>query len=156
MDDCDVTHVMGSLYLLYKSHVSELRKTGYSAEKAFWLHFTCLPFLPWDDQATDQINLSQVLQLYVGIHQFNTNNRLKPMDIPAFIELLIDRYKMAKDIVTMEDESRRNLELGQLALPGERDTAKLTQAGSIVLHTVIQWQKQQGQERLPCRLVEDV
>lgn len=156
MDDNSKTNVIGSLYLLYKSHVSELCKVGYSIEHAFWLDFACLPFLPWDDQAKDQINLSQVLELYVGIYQFNTNSSLQPMDIPAFINLLIDRYRMAKDIVAMEDKSRRSLELGKFALPGEKDAAKLKLAGSIVFHTIEEWQKQQGRERLPCRLVEDI
>lgn len=156
MDDNSIANVLGSLYLLFKSHVNEVCKIGYSFEQAFWLNFACLPFLPWDDQAKDQINLSQVLKLYVGIYQFNTNNSLQPTDITAFINLLIDRYKMAKDIVAMENKSLRSLELGKFALPGEKDTAKLILAGSIVLNTIIEWQKQQGQDMLPCKLVEDI
>jgi hypothetical protein len=156
VDNNSKTDVLGSLYLLYKSHVNEISKLGYSIEQAFWLDFACLPFLPWDDQAKDKINLSQVIKLYIGIYQFNTNNSLKPMDIPTFMNLLIDRYKMAKDIVAMEDKSRQSLELGKFALPGEKDTKKLMFAGSIVFRTIIEWQKQQGQEKLPCKLVEDI
>ena len=94
--------------------------------------------------------------MYLGIHQFNTDNALKPQAIPAFIELLIDRYKMARNLVGIQEESRLTLELGRFALPGEQDTAKLNQAASIVLCTITEWQKQSGQERLPCRLMEDI
>lgn len=156
MNEDGIAHVLGWLYLLYKYQAQELRKMGYSCAQAFWLNFACLPFLPWDRKAQDQVTLTQVLQLYLGIHQFNTDNALKPQAIPAFIELLIDRYKMARNLVGNQEESRLTLELGRFALPGEQDTAKLNQAASIVLSTIAEWQKQSGQERLPCRLMEDI
>jgi hypothetical protein len=156
VNEDDVTHVLGWLYLLYKYQTQELRKLGYSCAQAFWLNFACLPFLPWDQKARDQVTLTQVLQLYLGIHQFNTDNALKPQAVPAFIELLIDRYKMARNLVGIQEESRLTLELGRFALPGEQDPAKVNQAGLIVLCTITEWQKQSGQDRLHCRLMEDI
>lgn len=64
--------VLASLYLLYKSHAEELKKAGYSQEEAFWLNFACLPFLPWTEQSENEIRLTQVVRLYLGIYQFNT------------------------------------------------------------------------------------
>jgi hypothetical protein len=148
--------VLASLYLLYKAHAEELKKGGYSQEEAFWLNFACLPFLPWDGESKDEIRLSQVVRLYLGIYQFNTDSAIKAEGVPAFVELLIDRYRMAKDIVSIEDEEQLRMELGRFALPHQGDTAKLSEAGSIVLLTIAEWRSQTGQERLPCRLVEDV
>jgi hypothetical protein len=148
--------LLGSLYLLFKFHAEELQKVGYTHKEAFWLNFTCLPFLPWDDQSLDKINLTEVLRLYLGIYQYNTNASISPEDVPAFLELLADRYRMAKDIVAIKDQSQMQVELGRLALPEERDIGKLTRAASIVLHTITEWQSQIGEERLPCMLAEDI
>ncbi len=156
MDRPEQVQVLGSLYLLYKSHSMQLQAVGYTKTEAFWLNFACLPFLPWAEQSQDQLKLTQVLRLYLGIHQYNTGGDLKPEAVPAFLELLADRYRMAKDIAAVEDASQRERELGRFALPGERDRARSTRAASIVLHTIAEWQKQEGQDRLPCALVEDI
>ena len=112
--------------------------------------------MPWDKESQDEVSLSQVLRLYVGIYQYNTNNSLKVEDIPRFFELLIDRYRMAKNIVDIEDPSRLTMELGRFALPGKNDPLKQAEAATIVLHTIVELQKQRGRELLPCRLVEDI
>jgi len=148
--------LLGSLYLLYKFHAEELAKVGYTTKEAFWLNFTCLPFLPWDDQSGDKIYLTEVLRLYLGIYQYNTKSSISPENVPAFLEMLVDRYRMGKNIVTIKDQSQVNIQLGRLALPEERDTDKLTRAASIVLHTIAEWQSQMGQQRLPCMLAEDI
>jgi len=148
--------LLGSLYLLYKFHAEELQKVGYTPKEAFWLNFTCIPFLPWDDRSQDKINLTEVLRLYLGMYQYTTNGSISPENVPAFLELLADRYKMAKDIVSVKDQSQIEIQLGRLALPEERDITKLTKAASIVLHTISEWQSQIGQDRLPCMLVEDI
>jgi hypothetical protein len=111
--------LLGSLYLLYKFHAEELAKVGYTPKEAFWLNFTCLPFLPWDDQSGDKIYLTEVLRLYLGIYQYNTKSSISPENVPAFLEMLVDRYRMAKDIVAIKDQSQRNIQLGRLALPEE-------------------------------------
>jgi hypothetical protein len=148
--------VLGSLYLLYKSHSAQLQAAGYSKIEAFWLNFGCLPFLPWARQAPDRLHLTQVLRLYLGIYQYNTGSDLKPEAIPAFLELLADRYRMARKIAALQDAAHLETELGRFALPGERDTTRTTKAASIVLHTIAEWQKQTGADRLPCMLVEDI
>lgn len=148
--------LLGSLYLLYKFHAEELRKAGYTPKEAFWLNFTCLPFLPWDRRSEAKINLTEVLRLYLGIYQYSTNNSISPEDVPAFLELLADRYKMAKGIVSVKDQSQMTIQLGRLALPEERNIVRLTRAASILLHTVNEWQSQIGQDRLPCMLLEDI
>jgi hypothetical protein len=148
--------LLGSLYLLYKFHAEELRKGGYTPKEAFWLNFTCLPFLPWDQRSEKKINLTEVLRLYLGIYQYNTDDSIRPEDVPAFLELLVDRYRMTKDIVAIKDQSQMKVELGRLALPEERDIIRLAMAASIVLHTITEWQSQIGEERLPCMLAEDI
>ena len=147
---------LGSLYLLYKSHSAQLEAVGYTKTEAFWLNFGCLPFLPWAKQSENRLNLTQVLRLYLGIHQYNTGGVIKPEAIPAFLELLVDRYRMAKDIAAIEDPSQLEMELGRFALPGEHDVARTTRAASIVPHTMAEWQRQTGDDRLPCMLVEDI
>jgi hypothetical protein len=147
---------LGSLYLLYKAHSAQLQAVGYTKTEAFWLHFGCLPFLPWAGHAQDQIRLTEVLRLYLGIYQYDTDDDLQPEAIPAFLQLLADRYRMAKDIAAIPDASQRERELGRFALPGEHDIARAARAASIVLHTMAEWEKQEGQDRLPCRLIEDI
>jgi hypothetical protein len=156
MDRQQQVQSLGSLYLLYRSHSAQLEAVGYTKEEAFWLNFACLPFLPWAEQSEDRLNLTQVLRLYLGIHQYNTGGAVRPEAIPAFLELLVDRYRMAKDIAAIEDVSQLETELGRFALPGEHDTARATRAASIVLHTIAEWQRQQPGDRLPCMLVEDI
>ncbi len=124
--------------------------------EAFWLHFACLPFLPWAEHSENRLGLTEVLRLYVGIYQHNMNGDIKPEAISAFLELLVDRYRMAKDIGSREDGSQLEMELGRFALAGEHDTDRRVRAASIVLHTIVEWRKQTGEDPLPCMLVEDV
>ncbi len=156
MDESQQVEVLGSLYLLYKSHSEQLQAVGYTPLEAFWLNFGCLPFLPWAERSQDRLNLTQVLRLYLGIYRYNMGSTLKPEAIPAFLELLADRYRMARKIAALEDASQMERELGRSALPGEHDPARTTRAASIVLHTIAEWQKQTGDDRLPCMLVEDI
>jgi hypothetical protein len=155
MDQEQQVEALGSLYLLYKAHSAQLEAVGYTPTEAFWLNFVCLPFLPWAEQSKDQLNLTAVLRLYVGIYQHNTGDHLKPEAVPAFLELLVDRYRMARDIAAIEDAAELQRELGRFALPEEQDTARTTRAAAIVLQTIAEWQEQTGDERLPCMLVED-
>lgn len=148
--------VLGSLYLLYRTHSARLQEVGYTRTEAFWLNFTCLPFLPWAEQSENQLNLSEVLRLYLGIYQYNTGSDITAEAIPSFLELLLDRYWIAKNTVAVEDASQVERELGHLALPGEHDAVRTTRAASIVLETIAEWQRQEGENRLPCMLVEDV
>ncbi len=147
---------LGSLYLLYKSHSAQLQAVGYTKTEAFWLNFGCLPFLPWAERSANRLHLTQVLRLYLGIYQYNTGADIQPEAVPAFLELLVDRYRMARKMAAIEDASQLERELGRFALPGEDDTARTTRAAAIVLHTIAEWQKQTGDERLPCMLVEDM
>jgi hypothetical protein len=147
---------LGALYLLYRSHTVQLQAAGYTKREAFWLHFGCLPFLPWAQHSENQLGLTEVFRLYLGIYQYDTDDDIKPEAIPAFLHLLVDRYRMAKDIATIADTSQLERELGRFALPGEHDIARTTRAASIVLHTIAQWQKQAGEDCLPCRLIEDI
>ncbi len=147
---------LSSLYLLYKSHSTQLQAAGYTPKQAFWLHFGCLPFLPWARQSERRLYLSQVLRLYLGIHQYYVRDEIKPEGIPAFLELLADRYRMAKDIAAIDDASQLAMELGRFALPEEQDAVRTAKAASIVLHTIAEWQKQTGRDRLPCMLVDDI
>ncbi len=156
MDRPQQVQTLGSLYLLYKSHSVQLQAVGYTKMEAFWLNFACLPFLPWAEQSEDRLKLTQVLRLYLGIHQYNMGGDLKPEAIPAFLELLADRYRMARKIAAVEDACQRERELGRFALPGERDSTRSTKAASIVLHTIAEWQEQKEPDRLPCMLVEDI
>ncbi len=156
MDREEQLQALGSLYLLHRFHASELQKAGFTKMEAFWLNFASLPFLPWDSASEDQLHLTQVLRLYVGIHQYNAPGVLKPEAVPAFLELLADRYRMARDIAAIEDPSRQEVELGRFALPGEKDPARIAKAVSIVRCSITEWQKQEGEDRLPCSLVDDL
>jgi hypothetical protein len=147
---------LGSLYLLYRFHAAELQKVGFTNTEAFWLNFASLPFLPWDTLSENRLHLTPVLRLYLGIYQYNAPDPLKPEAIPAFLELLADRHRMAKHIASIEDASQREVELGRFALPGEKDTARIARASSIVLHSIAEWQRQEGEDRLPCVLVDDL
>src|SRR5512146_1495339 len=156
MDKQQQMEALGSLYLLYKSHSEQLQAAGYTPTEAFWLNFACLPFLPWAERSQDRLHLTAVLRLYLGIYQHNTGENIQPEALAAFLELLVDRYWLAKDIDAREDASQRARQLGRLALPGEHDTARTAQAAAIVLQTVAEWQKQTGDDRLPCMLMEDI
>jgi hypothetical protein len=147
---------LGSLYLLYKSHSAQLQEVGYTGTEAFWLNFGCLPFLPWAEQSKNRLTLTQVLRLYLGIYQHSAGGDVRPEAVAAFLELLADRYRMAKQIATIEDASQLERELAHIALPGEHDPARAARAGSIVLHTIAEWRKLTGNDRLPCMLVEDI
>lgn len=124
--------------------------------EAFWLSFASLPFLPWDRSSEKRLLLTQVLRLYLGIYQYNAPGLLKPEAVPAFLELLADRYRMAKQIAAIEDPSQLEVELGRFALPGEKDSARIARASSIVRCSIAEWQKQEGEDRLPCALVDDL
>ena len=112
--------------------------------------------LPWNESSENEIPLTEVVRLYLGIYQFNTASAIKPENVPPFIELLIDRYRMAKDLVLIEDEEQLKMELGRFVLAHQGDPPRLIRAGSIVLATIAEWRSQTGEERLTCRLVEDV
>lgn len=147
---------LGSLYLLHKFNTAELQKVGFAKLEAFWLSFTAVPFLPWDTLSPDTLHLTQVLRLYLGIYQYNALGTLKPEAVPAFLELLADRYRMARQIASTEDRQQLAVELGHFALPGERDAARIAKASSVLFHSIAEWGKQEGEERLPCTLVDDV
>ena len=148
--------VLGSLYLLYRAHARGLCGVGYSREEASWLHCACLPSLPWQMQAKEKITLTQILRLYVGIYQYEWRDVIEPEHVPAFLELLIDRYRMAAQIMSTGDPQASYDELARFALPGVSDVAKLGQAAGIVRHTIGEWQTQGADERLPCALVDDI
>lgn len=152
----DLIDLIGSLYLLSRAHISKLRGSGYPFKEAFWIDFACLPFLPWDCESTKELHLSQVIRLYLGIWQFGTRESIKPEHSPAFIEILIDRYRMVQAISATENPRLLKIEIGRLALPGEKDLEKLSQAGSIVLATAEEFAEQRKKHCLPCRLVDDV
>lgn len=155
--ECSIrTQILASAYLLYKYHARELQKAGFSVLDAFWLNLTCLPFLPWDEDAADKILLSEILRLYVGIYQYSTQGSLRPEDLPAFIELLADRYRMAKEIVSGDQGQDAYVDLVRFVLPRETDAARCRDAAAIVMSTIVAWQEQTGQERLPCALWEDI
>ena len=156
MDREEQVQTLGSLYLLHKFHAAALQKVGFTPIEAFWLNFASLPFLPWDTSSENRLSLTQVLRLYLGIYQYNALGVLKAESIPAFLELLADRYRMAKQIASTEDASQLEVQLGRFALPGEKDTARIMKASSIVLHCIAEWQKQEGEDRLPCVLIEDL
>ena len=156
MDQQQQVEALGSLYLLYKAHSAQLEAVGYTLTEAFWLNFVCLPFLPWAEQSRDRLKLTAVLRLYVGIYQHNTGNSLKPEAVPDFLELLVERYRLAREFAALEDTAELQRQLGRFALPGEHDTARATRAAALVLQTIAEWQKQTGNERLPCMLVEDI
>jgi hypothetical protein len=71
------SEILAALYLLYKDHFRNLQNAGYSHKEGFWLGFACLPFLPWDERAEDEIRLSQVLRLYSGIYQYYVDATIK-------------------------------------------------------------------------------
>jgi hypothetical protein len=156
MDKRQQVEVLGSLYLLYKSHSAQLQAAGYTPTEAFWLNFGCLPFLPWAGQSEHRLHLAAVLRLYLGIYQHNTGNEVRPEAVAAFLELLVARYRMAREIAAIEDTAQLERELGRFALPGEHDAARTARAGSMVLHTIAEWRKLTGEDRLPCMLVEDI
>ena len=108
-----------------------------------------MPFLPWNEQSEYEISLNQILKLYLGIYQFDIDKSFKAEDVPAFIELLIDRYHMAQDIASIEDTSQLEIKLGYFALPGENEITKLAHAGSIVLNTLVEWRSQRGKDPYP-------
>jgi hypothetical protein len=147
---------LGSLYLLYKSHSAQLQEVGYTQTEAFWLNFGCLPFLPWAEQSKERLTLTQVLRLYLGIYQYSAGGEIRPEGVAAFLELLADRYRMVREIAARADASQVASELGRFALPGDRDAARTTRAGALVLHTIAEWRKLTGDNRLPCMLVEDI
>ena len=60
---------MISLYEFYTEHTTALQNVGYGRSEAFWIHFGCLPFLPWDDQSENKMNLSRLRR---GLFDFST------------------------------------------------------------------------------------
>jgi len=156
MDRAEQVQTLGSLYLLYKLHAAALQEVGFTPKEAFWLNFASLPFLPWDTSSENKLHLTQVLRLYVGIYQHNVPGVLKPEAIPAFLELLADRYRMAKQMASIQDASQQEIALRRFALPREKNAAKIAKASSVVLHSIAEWQKQEGEDRLPCVLIEDL
>ena len=149
------TQTLASLYLLYKHQATELQEAGFSPKEAFWLHFGCLPSLPWDEQAQEKIPLTQILRLYVGTYQHDVDDGLDPEGAAEFPQLLIDRYRMARETASDADPLHRQRKLGSFLLPGTISACKAAVAVSILLHTLTEWQKQDGNERLPCALVDD-
>jgi PAS domain S-box-containing protein len=149
------SEIITSLYVFYKDHVKQLQNAGYSPKEAFWLNFACLPFLPWDEKSENEICLSQVLTLYFGIYRSHVDSNIKPDDQPAFIEMLKDRFNMVQNIISTVNPPRLQLELGRFVLPDQSDEIKWAYAGSIVLNTKLEWEKQQRHYPIPCKLVED-
>lgn len=147
---------MISLYEFYMEHTAALQNVGYSRREAFWLHFGCLPFLPWDDQSENKIRLSQVFSLYASIYRDNIDGGVKAEDEPAFIKLLEERYRMVLDLISTENTMELALELGRFVLPGQNDATKCTYTGLIVLNTKDEWEQLRREDTIPCKLVEDV
>jgi len=151
----DSSEVTTSLYKFYKDHVEQLRDAGYSPKEAFWLDFACLPFLPWDEHAENEIRLSQVLRLYFRIYSSSIDSNIKPEDKPAFIDLLKDRYDMVRNIISTVASSQLQLELGRFILPDHNDDEMWVHAGLVVLNTKFEWEEQRRQNPIPYRLVND-
>lgn len=147
---------MISLHEFYTEHTTALQNVGYSRREAFWLHFGCLPFLPWDDQSESQIKLSQVFSLYASIYRDEIDNDVKAEDEPAFIKLLEERYRMVLDLLSTENTMQPALELGRFVLPDQNDDTKCTYAGLIVLNTKDEWEQLRREDTIPCKLIEDV
>jgi len=147
---------MISLYEFCTEHTTALQNAGYSRSEAFWLHFACLPFLPWDDQSENKIKLSQVFSLYASIYRDNIDGNVKAEDEPAFIKLLQERHKMILDLMSTDNTMQLALEVGRFVLPGQNDPTKCTHAGLIVLSTKDEWEQQRQENTIPCKLIEDV
>lgn len=147
---------MASLYEFYTEHTTALQNIGHSPNEAFWLHFACLPFLPWDDEAENEVRLSQILSLYLSIYRDNIDSHIKPEDETAFIKLLEERYTMVLELMSAENPSQSLLELAGFVLPGQNNATKCAHAGFIVLNTKREWERQQRQHPLPYRLVRDI
>ena len=145
-----------SLYKFYTEHTTALQNIGYSRREAFWLHFGCLPFLPWDDQSENKIKLSEVFGLYASIYRDSIDGNVKAEDKPAFIKLLEERYRMLLDLMSTDDTMQLALEVGRFVLPGQNDATKCSYAGLIVLNTKDEWEQQRRQNTIPCKLIEDV
>jgi hypothetical protein len=158
MNPEDLSEIMASLYLFYKSHSERLRDIGYSHSAAFWINFACLPFLPWSSRSEIIIRLSQVLRLYLGIYRYYIDAGMEEQREPDFIGLLRDRYYAVKDIVSRADTSQFDIEfeLGRFILPRSDSNEMQIQAGLIILNTKNEWDQQKGREPLPCRFVEDI
>jgi hypothetical protein len=145
-----------SLYEFYTEHTRVLQNVGYSRREAFWLHFGCLPFLPWDDRSENEIKLSQVFSLYASIYRDNIDGDVTVEDEPAFIKLLEERYRMVLDLTSTENTMQLALEVGRFVLPGQNDAEKCTYAGLIVFNTKDEWEQQRRRNTIPCKLIEDV
>jgi len=62
---------------------------------------------------------------------------------------------MVQNIISTVNPPGLQLELGRFVLPDQSDEIKWAYAGSIVLNTKLEWERQQRHYPVPCKLVED-
>jgi hypothetical protein len=63
---------------------------------------------------------------------------------------------MVQDIVSRADPSRLELELGRFILPDRNDPLEWKRGGLVVLNTKLEWERQQPQDPIPCKLIRDI
>ena len=99
---------LDGLYLLYKGSVKFSQERGFSSEAAFWIAFAEIcPCIVWNEDATTEVKLSEVLRLYLSIYYEQVNPQMTVEEEPQFLELLKERYDKVNLIFLFESHPKK-------------------------------------------------
>jgi hypothetical protein len=155
------------IYMTHKGLVKDKYKNdnklwSTSPEEDFWIYYIVLTFdTTWDNKSKVEINLSDLLRLYLRIYREDVKPDMNAEEEPAFLELLKERfYKASKAFEPPVDmrwlKSYPGWRLCQIALGKDgitidKDTHIIKQIG--IAHTMISVMNSLD---LPFKLVKDV
>ena len=144
---------LSGLQYLYEESIKYYVEQGFSPEEVFWIQFAQIcPSIVWDENAPNEVKLSEVLRLYLSIYCEKVNPKMTVEEEPAFLELLRERYNKVNWIIFeshQDDYGLATLELGRLILGEGANLIRQTKIGTDVLNIA-------RAGPIPLKLVEDI
>jgi hypothetical protein len=136
MVDGPIAEGIAFLYQLYKPMSEQNLSQGYSPEEAFWMQFAVISFSTiWDRNATREVNLSDVLLMYLTIYREEVRPEMPVQEDARFLEVLRQRFGMAEQILhdLRIDFNPRMLLLGRFVLTGNPNVVRQVEAAMMVI-----------------------
>lgn len=163
----DLKPELAFIYMTHKGLVRDKYKNdnklwSTSPEDDFWIYYIVLTFdTTWDNKSKVEINLSDLLRLYLRIYREDVKPEMTAEEEPAFLELLKERFYKARKafdppVDTRWLKSHPAWRLGQIALGKDstavdKDTPIIKQTG--ISHAMVSVMNSLD---IPFKLVKDV
>jgi len=145
---------LAGLCQIYRACSQMYLSSGYSPEEAFWMQFAEISVsTKWDKNATREVNLSDVLWLYLTIYRKDVRPEMPVQDDALFLKVLREGFDLAESAISDSrlDINQKMLSLGRFVLPGNPSVVRQTEAAMIVMKAINAYHA-----RIPFKLVRDV